>query len=268
MPRDYRVPGNVILNSGFCGCDDRFALLEEDTIPRRLADSDIPEVRSNYKSNGKMYVYVDNDGKDAKVSLDSILYPSHVNADWNATRGNDSEGYYYNPAYIYNKPDFEGFEKDVDRRMKGFEEGLCLDEDFKVTNTVGKVKAGTTLLKGTPLQQIIKDMLTKGVGTVLKYGVIDDPGRIEALEYEENLSVQKLLDDGLTISDLVLDGEYHVVAIPEDAGIKCTKVFQGGHAIDLTEGLVEEIIDGMRVYHLDMPTIGTYNRCKYIFEEV
>lgn len=267
MPRDYN---HYPCHDHFFGqCDDRFALLAEDTTPRRLADSDIPEIGTDCAlGNNNTYIFVDKNGKDAKVRLSSILYPEHVNADWNATRGNDSEGYYYNPAYIYNKPDFEGMFNKVDEKIEEIDSKFLLDEDFIVTNTVGQVRSGTLLEKGTPLADIIKLMLTKEVGTTIKFGISHNPIDLSLLDHETKVVRQDLLEEGFQWRNIVLDGEYHVLAIPESMGIKCTMMIQGGHAIDLNEGLKESIVDGMRIYYLDLPSVGTYEKCIYKFKEV
>ncbi len=111
-------------------------------------------------------------------------------------------------------------------------------------------------------------MLTSKVITTIRFGITANPMNLEEYTESREVSRNDLLMNGFTIKNVTLDGEYHVLAVPETLGVRCVGMEQGGNFIELHEGLIETRVNGEIIYHLDMPSVGTYDKCVYKFREV
>ena len=72
------VRKDINFNSGFTGCNDRMAILKNETVPRKL-DS-FTEIQGA-DINTDMYVYVDENGKSERIRLGEIVNTTATQAD-------------------------------------------------------------------------------------------------------------------------------------------------------------------------------------------
>lgn len=206
MPRS-----DINFNSGFTGCNDRMAILKNSTVPRRL--DEFPEVDST-EMGLDMYVYVDDNGTDKKMSLGDITNPGAMQSDWEST---DEESY----AYIKNKPD------------------LKLKEDLTSLYEVGGVRVGQVFPENTSLYDILIDILSTTKDAILYFGLVDEiPASwtisdIDALNQIEAKAAD-LIAVGTNPKYTTFDAnnQYYVLAVPKEYGIKVSEVSQNGFLLD------------------------------------
>ena len=142
---------DVIFNSGFTGCNDRMAILKNETVQKDL--SDYSEVLSTNVGTD-MYVYVDDAGKPSKIRLGEIITSNAVQPDW---AEKDTTSY----AYIRNKP-----------------ADLVIDEDIVSLYNIGGINAGQLFKAGTAVTDIIKKLLYTNAPVTLRFGLIPGTDKI------------------------------------------------------------------------------------------
>ena len=217
MPRN-----DINFNSGFTGCNDRMAILKNETVPRRLdefEEVESPEITTD------MYVYVD-DGKSKKVKLGNIVNTNGVQSDWDE----ENEGSY---AYIKNKPD------------------AYLKEDITALYQVGGIRVGQTFDKGTSLYDIIFDMLSTSKEASMMFGLVDNIpavwtiSDIDALQTEIQGSISNFMLYGTDPNDTTFNAnnQFYVLAVPkffefEDGtrvSLDVSEILQNGFSLDFVK---------------------------------
>lgn len=199
------VRKDINFNSGFTGCNDRMAILKNETVPRKL--DTFTEINPT-DINTDMFVYVD-DGESKKIRLGNIINTTASQPDWDET---DESSY----SYIRNKPD-----------------NLVLDRDVTSLFNVGGIRIGDTFEKGTPLHDIIIKLLsfTEKI-TNIKFGIVDtlnigQASFIDELKTDVQENKADLLSNGWTHT-FTVDNEYYVLAVPAELGIEVKEVLQDG----------------------------------------
>lgn len=235
------VRKDINFNAGFTGCEDRMAILRNETVPRRL--DDFNEI---YESDitTDMYVYVD-DGTGKKIRLGNIIDSTATQSDWDET----DEGSY---AYIRNKPEIK------------------LTKSLTSLYNVGGVKAGDKFEAGTSLYDIIVSILSyTEIAAALRFGILNDLPEIWTGEYIENhlslvdeVSYNEIMSEGL-VRNFDANNQFYVLAIPSEYGIKVTDVIQEGLKLDFIwirgAVTVEDLLGNQtKLWDICLPTKETF----------
>ena len=235
------VRKDINFNAGFTGCEDRMAILRNETVPRRL--DDFTEVGYSDISTD-MYVYVD-DGDSKKIRLGNIINSTAAQADWDET----NEGSY---SYIWNKPEIK------------------LTSDLTSLYNVGGVKAGDKFEAGTSLYDIIASILTYTErASGLRFGILNNIPEIWTGEFIQSnfspvdeISYNDMMSTGL-VRNFDVNNQFYVLAIPSEYGVKVTEVTQEGLKLDFIwiKGAVkvEDLLGNVtEIWDLCLPTKETF----------
>lgn len=285
MQRDYRLPGHVFFNEGFCGCEDRCAILESKLMGKDFANDpeveelkveDIPFASSDDccsldESDNNAYVYVDNGGKPAKIKLSRFMYPNHIIPDWEAKL----DEYGNMPLdFIQNKPSMKVNEIVDSEGQPIFPEGFMSEVSY------GDIFEGDWVDGDMTAIDILKKMMTKTQRVPLIYGCSTELP-IAFQEGVEEYKVDKkyptrdeLIKKGAIINfHGLLDSEgyhgyYFFIGIPRGFDLVCNGIMQGGHFIEFGEGWIKEeesydyVVGGTNYrydfYRLLYPVVGRF----------
>lgn len=207
------VQKDINFNAGFTGCNDRMAILRNETVPRRL---DVFEEVDPVDIDPEMFVYIDSDGKSQKIRLGNIINAGvvPVQSDWDEE---DDTKY----SYIRNKPDINDL--------------LYLDEELVSLYNIGGIHSGQKFPAGTSLADILKEMLSVTHPEVFYVGVINSLSpNVESDMNEIEVATDKLISDGYKWEDIHLNNQYWAIALPKDSHVDLTGVFQEGFALGFT----------------------------------
>ena len=247
------VRRDINFNSGFTGCEDRMAILKNETVQRDLSgfkELEAAEIDTN------QFVYIDDNGKPAKIRLGTIIDTNAVQADWTDT---DPESY----AYIKNKPD------------------IALDEDLVSIYNVGGVHKGDVFARGTSMMEIIKNILSSTSNdTGIRFGLLNEIPNWNTFNPESDLTiastqtVASLLQYGFEVN-FTANNQYYVLAVPATLGtesedgytatnVEVDSVLQNGFPLSF-EKININIVNSSALWYIYLPTKETYpdNTSKY-----
>lgn len=231
----------ILFNSGFTGCNDRMAILKNETVQRDL--SKFKELDSGDFST-EQYVYVDDAGKPARVKLEKVITSDGVQSDW-------EEDDQTSLAYILNKPDLT-FGLEDDSR-----------EEFTVIYDVGGLRRGDKISASESAVEILRKILiSTDDHTGVKVGLI----KFGELPTDWNeFDLNKLTDIPNTVADLLEYGynykfsasnDYYVIAVPRTLDIELEKVYQDSFVLGYN---TEHITSGGEViWDIYLPVYNTY----------
>ena len=208
------MPRDINFNAGFNGCSDKMNILRNEVVPRRL---DKFEEIASEDVDINSYIYVDKDGENAKIKLGDVITANAVQSDWDQE---DDTKY----DYIKNKP------------------SMKLEEDLVSLYNIGGIHIGQIFEKGTPILDIMKEMLSVSTPEVFRIGAIDSLS-INPLSMEEvEVTTAQLISEGYT-RELTLNNQYYAIAIPKSSRIILDKVYQAGYALGIQKLDLDEAWD-------------------------
>ena len=203
MPREIH---DIHFNAGYDTCQARMSILKNETVQRDLNYDEI----TNDDVDINSYVYVDQNGKPAKMKLADVIASNAMQSDWLQEDPTKLD-------YIKNKPPIE------------------LEEDLVSLYNLGGIKMGQIFKKGTPFIDIIKELLMTTTPETFRFGVVNDiyDFRLEDVE-EFEVSTATLIADGWQ-HQLSFNNQYLALLIPENSHVDVRRVYQAGYALDLEE---------------------------------
>ena len=230
MPKDL---SNINFNAGYNNCNDKVAILRNEVVQRDLKDF---EELAGEDVDINSYIYVDQNGKPARIRLGDVISSNAVQSDWDQT---DDTKY----DYIKNKPE------------------LKFTEDFVSLYNIGGVAAGQPFTAGTSVMDVLKEMLSVTGDVVFRFGIIDAddhgalPGdfSVNQLPEYDAYTLAEILQNGWSPNDgnpITLEpgrtgnGQFFVLAIPTSQRITLEKCYQAGYALGLAKVSIDEEWDG------------------------
>lgn len=211
MPREIR---DIKFNSGYNECEARMSILKNETVQR---DLDYDEI-TNDDVTVDSYVYVDQNGKPAKMKLADVIASNAMQSDW--LQEDDKK-----LDYIKNKPQ------------------ITLEEDLVSLYNLGGIKMGQVFKKGTPFIEIVQELLMTTTPEVFRFGVVDSLLDFDLESVEEfEISTASLISDGWQ-HELTFNNQYLALLIPEDSHVDVKRVYQAGYALDLQEVTGYTVLD-------------------------
>jgi len=228
----------VKFNTGFNGCNDRLAIVKNETVPRRL--DEFTEIESGAATTVDDYLYVDGNGLDKKIKVSTLLNPKRTKSDWAEEREDED-------SFILNKPGVNN-----------------LETDMVSSYNVGGIRAGHVFEKGTTVREIIDMLLSLNAdGYFLAQITESNPS---GLTEEELIEIDKDNKNHIAITPDILsngyfwtintDNDYFYIAIKstEDTRIKVEKIKQAGFDIELKY----QRVGSYRVWYFDKPSKGKF----------
>lgn len=224
---------DINFNAGFNGCNDKVAILKNEVLFKDLEEYE--DTRNDSEvSYEDSYIFVDQQGNPTKMPLTEVMSGiplEEIQSDWAET---DEHKF----SYIKNKP----------------EDKTVLDEDMISLYNIGGIYAGQEFKKGTLILDIIKELFSSGgKDNIVKVFVTDfdpsdiTPDIIDEIEpkyvpdgiYEQkifHLTSTELVTKGLVWknddgSDISLDNQYYMLAVPASFGVVVNDIFQAGFPI-------------------------------------
>jgi len=204
---------NIHFNAGYNGCGDSIEILKNEIVPRDLTNL---EEMTNDDVDINSYIYVDHDGEASKIKLGRVIANDMVQSDWEQDDPTKFD-------FIKNKPE------------------LTLQEDIVALYNIGGIRAGRKFEKGTSILEMIKEAISVDTPEIIYAGAIDSLAPIVEEDMERiNTSSAELVNNGLVRENVDLQNQYYAIAIPKNAGVEVTGVYQEGYSlsfrvIDLNE---------------------------------
>lgn len=266
MPKDL---SNINFNAGYNNCNDKVAILRNEVVQRKL---DNFEEITNEDVDVNSYVYVDQNGSPARIKLGDVITANATQSDWDQTDDTKFD-------FIKNKPEIK------------------LSERLISLYNVGGIKAGQIFEEGTPIIDIMKELLSVSNPSMFRFGVVtaDERGMIP-LDFtiqqltEVEISTADLIAEGFNPNDIkwkdvfpefqgegvTLNDQFFVIAIPSDSVIEIDKCYQAGYVIELAPYKLDDawtlylnaddVIIGDQTYYQWLPVTGSDLKFDYRFK--
>lgn len=227
------MANEIKFNSGFNVCGDKVAILRNEVVPKDLSDIE----QLNISDLGaESYIFVDAGDKEGKISLADIQGGAlKIQPDMSES---DPES----PRFVRNRLD----------------SNLFLSEPLRTAYAVGGIKKNTVYEAGTPISQILKDLLTTSViDGGLKFGIVSGiPSSVDDLQ-DVNINREDLLIKGITFEG-AFNNQYYALAVPVSLGLAVDAVIQSGFELSFKKRSKFDVQSLYDLYFCEFPVTGTY----------
>ena len=227
------MANEIKFNSGFNVCGDKVAILRNEVVPKDLSNV---ELLNSSDLGADSYIFVDAGGKEGKVALADIQGGAvKIQPDMSES---DPES----PRFVRNRLD----------------SNLFLSESLRTAYSIGGIKKNTVYEAGTPVSQILKDLLTaSAIDSGLKFGLVSEiPSSVDDLQDVE-VNREDLLTKGITFKG-AFNNQYYALAVPVSLGLTVDAVIQSGFELSFEKRPKFDAQSLYDLYFCELPVTGTY----------